>query len=50
VILWFGKLNATEALLNPAIEINEPIDRKTLQFEGEMIATMLNTTGYPEGL
>ena len=50
VILWFGKLNATEALLHPAIERNEPIDRKTLEFEGEMIAVLLNTTGYPEGL
>ena len=50
VIRWFGKLNATDALLNPAIERNEPIDRKTLEFEGAMIKEMLNTSGYPEGL
>ena len=50
VIRWLGKMNATEALLNPVVERNEPIDRRTLTFEGEMIAALLNTTGYPEGL
>jgi hypothetical protein len=50
IIRWFGTLNATDALLNPVIERNEPIDRKTLEFEGEMITAMLNTSGYPEGL
>lgn len=50
VIWWFGKMNATEALLNPAIERDEPIDKRTLKFEGDMIAALLNKTGYPEGL
>jgi hypothetical protein len=27
VIRWFGKMNATDALLNPAVERNEPIDQ-----------------------
>ena len=47
---WFSKMNSTEALLNPIRFRDEPIDRRTLDFEGEMINVMLNTSGYPEGL
>jgi hypothetical protein len=50
VIRWFVKMNATAALLQPAVERNEPIDKRTLVFEAEMIAAMLNTTGFPAGL
>jgi len=30
VIRWFGKMNATDALLNPAVERNEPIDQVSM--------------------
>jgi predicted RND superfamily exporter protein len=50
VIRWFGRLNASESLLHPVTNRDEPIDQRTLDFEGEMIKILLNTTQYPEGL
>lgn len=49
-IQWFGRMNATEALLNPAPDRDEPIDRTTLDFEGDMLAVLLNSSWYPQGL
>ena len=43
---WFGRMNATDALLNPVKDRNEPIDRETLEFEGLMIEKLLNTSGW----
>lgn len=50
VIRWFVKMNATEALKNPLVERDEPVDIKTLEFEGDMLEIMLNKSGYPDGL
>ena len=50
VIRWFVKMNATEALRNPLVERDEPVDLGTLEFEGDMLTIMLNRSGYPEGL
>jgi len=50
IIRWFGRLNASESLLHPVKDRDEPIDQKTLDFEGEMIKILLNQTGYPAGL
>lgn len=50
IMRWFSRLNATESLSNPVKDRDEPIDQRTLDFEEEMIKTLLNTTGYPEGL
>merc|ERR1712012_809355 len=50
VIRWFGKMNATDARLNPVKGRGEPIAQDTLNFEGEMIKSMLNQSDFPEGL
>ena len=50
VMRWFGRLNATESLINPVKDRDEPIDQRTLDFEGEIIKVLLNQTDYPEGL
>ena len=50
IMRWFVKMNATEALLNPLVERDEPVDIRTLEFEGEMLSIMLNQSGYPSGL
>ena len=50
LIQYFGDMNATEALLDPAKGRGEPIAKSTFEFEGEMIDVLLNDTGYPNGL
>jgi hypothetical protein len=50
VIRWFVRMNATEALLHPLVERDEPVDLRTLDFEGAMLDAMLNTSGFPDGL
>ena len=50
LVQWFGKMNGTEALLNPVADRDEPIDRRTLQIEGDLLEVLLNQTGYPDGL
>ena len=37
LIQYFGDMNATEALLDPAKGRGEPIAKSTFEFEGEMI-------------
>jgi len=49
-IQWFGRINATEALLHPAPDRDQPIDQVTLDFEGDLVDVLLNTSWYPEGL
>lgn len=46
---WFGRMNGTAALLNPAKNRAEPIDPRMLEFEGDMIKILLNTSHYPQG-
>ena len=50
MVQWFGDENATDALLHPVKDRGEPISKRTFEFEGEMIAALLNTTGFPAGL
>ena len=50
IMRWFGKMNATDARLNPVKGRGEPIAQDTLDFEGEMIKSMLNQSDFPEGL
>jgi Niemann-Pick C1 protein len=50
VMRWLARMNTTNALHNPAKGRGEPIDTRTLTFEGDMLKIMLNTTEYPEGL
>ena len=47
---WFGKMNGTEALTNPVVDRDEPVDRRTLDFEEDLIQVLLNRTDYPAGL
>jgi hypothetical protein len=47
-IQWFGQMNMTEAKLNPAPGRIEPIDPRMLDWEGDMLAVMQNTSGYPQ--
>ena len=50
LIRWLGKMNATDAKINPVKGRGEPIDQATFDFEAEMIAAMLNTSDYPPDL
>lgn len=50
IMYWLGKHNMTEAKRNPAPGRGEPIDPRILDWEGDMLEIMLNTTGYPDGL
>jgi hypothetical protein len=47
-IQWFGRMNMTAAKLNPAEGRVEPIDPRMLDWEGDMLAVMQNTSAYPE--
>ena len=49
-IIWLGRMNMTEAKLNPAPGRGEPISMSMLQWEGDMLEVMLNKSDYPEGL
>ena len=47
---WIGKMNMTSSKLTPAEGRGEPIDPKTLQFEGDMLNVLLNSSLYPPGV
>ena len=47
---WIGKMNMTSSKLTPAEGRGEPIDPKTLEFEGDMLDVLLNSSLYPPGL
>ena len=47
---WIGNMNMTSSKLTPAEGRGEPIDPKTLDFEGDMLDVLLNTSLYPPGL
>jgi hypothetical protein len=34
---WFGRMNGSEALANPVADRDEPVDRRTLDFEGDLL-------------
>ena len=47
---WIGKMNMTSSKLTPAEGRGMPIDPKTLEFEGNMLDVLLNSSLYPPGL
>jgi len=47
-IHWFGQMNMTVAKLNPVPGRIEPVDSRMLVWEGDMLAVMQNTSGYPQ--
>lgn len=55
VVRWFGRMNGTDALLNPVKDRGEPEDARTLEFEGDMLRVLLerreddpaDLQGYP---
>jgi hypothetical protein len=47
-IQWFGRMNMTAAKLNPVEGRVEPIDLRMLDWEGDMLAVMQNTSLYPQ--
>lgn len=47
-IQWLGRMNMTAAKLEPVEGRVEPMDPRMLDWEGEMLAVMQNTSGYPQ--
>jgi len=50
IMKWYNMMNATEALLNPVKGMNHPVDKKTYEFEGQMLNVMNDKTFYPDGI
>ena len=46
-IQWFSRMNMTAAKLHPVAGRPEPIDPRMLDWEGDMLAVMQNTSSYP---
>ena len=47
---WISKMNMTSSKLTPAPGRGQPIDPHTLEWEGNMLEVLLNSSLYPEGL
>uniref|UniRef100_A0A0K2U8Y5 SSD domain-containing protein n=1 Tax=Lepeophtheirus salmonis TaxID=72036 RepID=A0A0K2U8Y5_LEPSM len=49
-MFWFLKMNIAEARKSPVEGQGVIVDKKTMEFEKEMLDILLNDTGLPEGL
>ena len=47
---WIGRMNMTSSKLTPAEGRGEPIDPRTLEWEGNVLDVLLNASLYPPGL